>query len=66
MSLEIKRARRKGTKARIGLVGPSGSGKTFTALRLARGIVGADGRILVLDTEHGSASKYADDPDVWS
>ena len=62
--LEIKRAKRSGTKARIGIVAPSGAGKTFTALRLARGLVGPQGRILVLDTEHGSASKYADDPDI--
>ena len=44
-------------KARIALVGPSGSGKTFTALRIATGL---GGRIAVIDTEHGSASKYAD------
>ena len=36
---------------------PSGAGKTFTALRLATGL---GGTIAVIDTERGSASKYAD------
>ena len=47
-------------KARVALAGPSGSGKTYTALATARGLAGEDGRIAVIDTEHGSASKYAD------
>lgn len=46
-------------KARVALDGPAGAGKTFTALRLAVGLAGTDGRIALLDTEHGSASKYA-------
>lgn len=49
------------TKARIALIGPSGSGKTYTALRIAQGIAGQNGRIAVIDTEHGSASKYSGD-----
>lgn len=53
------RAERKRAKARIGLVGPAGSGKTMSALKLAFGIVGPQGRIAVIDTEHGSASLYA-------
>lgn len=48
-------------KARVALVGPSGSGKTYTALLLARGLVGDGGTIAVIDTERASASKYADD-----
>lgn len=44
-------------KARIALYGPSGSGKTLTSLRVATGM---GGRIGVIDTEFGSASKYAD------
>lgn len=42
----------------MALIGPSGSGKTYTALKLATALV-PQGRIAVLDTEHGSASKYA-------
>lgn len=44
-------------KLRAALFGPSGSGKTFSALRIASGLGGA---IAVIDTERGSASKYAD------
>lgn len=44
-------------KARIALYGPSGSGKTFSALRIATGL---GGKIGFIDTERGSASKYAD------
>jgi hypothetical protein len=45
-------------KARIALAGPSGSGKTYTALLLGRFL---GGRHAVIDTERGSASKYADE-----
>lgn len=43
----------------IGLAGSSGSGKTYTAMRLAKGIVG-DKRFCVIDTEAGRAKHYAD------
>jgi len=39
--------------------GPSGSGKTYTGLIAATAIANG-GRVAVIDTEHGSASKYAD------
>lgn len=55
------KATKKKSKARVALVGPSGSGKTYTALVMARGLAGPDGRIAVIDTERGSASKYAGD-----
>lgn len=45
-------------KARIALIGPTGSGKTYTALVTATGL---GGRIALVDTEHGSAAKYADE-----
>jgi len=57
--IEFKRATREQAKARIALQGPSGSGKTFTALAIATGLAGEGGRIAVIDSEHGSASKYA-------
>lgn len=53
-------ARKSTAKARIGLAGPTGAGKTFTALRLAAGLAGSEGKVAVIDTEHGSASLYAD------
>lgn len=55
------KATRKKSKARIALVGPSGSGKTYTALLFARVLAGPSGRVAVIDTERGSASKYAGD-----
>jgi hypothetical protein len=59
MALVIKKAVKFGAKARIALYGPSGSGKTYTALSIAREMAG-DKRVIVIDTERGSASKYAD------
>lgn len=47
------------TKARLAFSGVSGSGKTYTALATARALAGENGRIAVIDTESGSASKYA-------
>lgn len=41
---------------RIALDGPAGSGKTYTALRLATAM---GQKIAVIDTEHGTARKYA-------
>lgn len=52
----FKRATKSQAKLRMALMGPSGSGKTFTALSVA----GALGKVAVIDTEHGSASKYGD------
>ena len=56
-------------KLRLALCGPAGSGKTYTLLTLATHL---GGPIAYVDTEHGSASKYADlfkfdviEPDVF-
>lgn len=46
-------------KLRATLDGVSGSGKTYSSLMLARELVGPEGRIALIDTEAGSASKYA-------
>lgn len=53
----FKKAERKQARLRLALAGPSGSGKTYSALQMAKGL---GGRIAVIDTEHGSASLYAD------
>ena len=45
----------------VGIAGGTGSGKTFSALRLARGIVGPEGRIVVLDTEKRRSLHYRKD-----
>jgi len=55
----FKKATLSQAKARVALTGPSGAGKTWSAIKLARALVGEKGRIAVIDTEHGSASKYA-------
>ncbi len=57
MSL-FKKATKSQSLLRLAITGPSGSGKTYTGLAIAS--VLADGKpIALVDTEHGSASKYA-------
>ena len=58
--LNIASAERAGAHLLIQLYGPPRSGKTYTALRIARGMVGPKGRIGVLDTESGRARLYSD------
>jgi hypothetical protein len=53
----FQKATKKEAKLRMAIAGPSGSGKTFTALSLATAL---GPKVALLDTEHGSASKYAD------
>jgi hypothetical protein len=57
-TLSFSRANKEQAKARIALTGPTGSGKTYTALVVASGL---GERVAVIDTERGSASKYADE-----
>lgn len=59
MNLIIKKAEKKQALLKACLVGPSGAGKTFTALTFARELA-QGGKILVLDSEKGSASLYSD------
>jgi hypothetical protein len=59
MTVAFAKATKTRARARVALIGPAGSGKTYSALRLARGLAGPAGRIAVVDTERGSASKYA-------
>lgn len=61
MSIEIKKATRQGVKPLIGLYAESGCGKTYSALLLARGLVGPSGKILMVDTESGRGSQFADE-----
>lgn len=56
----FRKAVKSRAKARVGIIGPSGSGKTYTALKIASGL---GGKIAVIDTEFGSASKYAQEFD---
>ncbi len=57
----IKKATRSGVNPLIGLYSESGCGKTFSSLLLARGLVGKAGKIVLIDTESGRGSLYADE-----
>lgn len=59
--MAFERAIKRAMKGRMAMEGPPGSGKTYTALVLATEMVGPNGRIAVIDTERGSARKYADE-----
>lgn len=59
--LNIREAKRIGSRVVIGIAGISGSGKTYTALKIAEGMVKGDTRkIGFLDTENKRGSLYAD------
>lgn len=60
MALTFEKATKRQAKARVAITGPAGSGKTYTALQIAKGL---GKKTAVIDTEHGSASKYADEFD---
>jgi len=60
----IKEAKRKAIPLIISLAGTSGSGKTYSALLLAAGLAGKDGKVGFLDSETGRGSMYADDKDI--
>lgn len=53
----FQKATKEQVRLRMALVGPSGSGKTYTALNVGQHL---GGRVAVIDSEHGSARKYAD------
>jgi hypothetical protein len=55
----FQKAIKQEAKLRLAIAGPAGSGKTYTGLSIAQSLADG-GKIAVLDTEHGSASKYAD------
>lgn len=57
MALTFAKATKAKAKLRAAIFGPSGAGKTYTALRIAKGM---GGPVALIDTERGSASKYAD------
>jgi hypothetical protein len=59
--MQFVKATKSQSKGRMALMGISGSGKTWTALLFARALAGPNGRIGVIDTEAGSASKYSDE-----
>ena len=60
----FEEAKREAVPLMIGVAGPSGSGKTYSALLLAAGLAGPNGKVGLIDTELGRGSMYADDPDI--
>lgn len=60
MGYEIRPAKRSATKPIIFLYSWSGRGKTYSALMLARGYAGPDGKVLGIDAENQRMSIYAD------
>jgi len=55
--MAFKKAVKSKQRLRLAIDGISGSGKTYTALAIASGM---GGKIALIDSEHGSASLYAD------
>lgn len=60
----IRKATTAGSRAFICLYSESGGGKTLSALRMARGMVGPTGHIVLVDTENRRGEIYADDPTI--
>ncbi len=56
--MQLQKATRKKSKLRLNISGPAGSGKTYSALLMAKGLIGNWEKIAVIDTENGSASLY--------
>ena len=54
------KATKQKARLRMALCGPAGAGKTYSSLAIAKGL---HDRVAVIDTEHGSASKYCDEFD---
>ena len=59
-AIQFVTAQRSAARQIIAMIGPSGSGKTLSALYLARGLIGPQGKLLVIDTEKGRSTFYAD------
>lgn len=57
----FKPAQRRNAKLRLAISGTSGGGKTYSALLLSKDF---GTKIAVLDSERGSAEKYAGEPDL--
>jgi len=59
-TFEIRKAERRNVCARVAFIGPSGAGKTYSSVHYARGLVGPEGNVVVIDTEQGSSEMYSD------
>lgn len=63
-TLEFRKAVRKSVPMLMSVAGVSGSGKTYTALLLAAGIAGPQGRVGFIDAENGRGEMYTDSPGI--
>ena len=54
----FKKAETKAIKLTLGVIGPSGAGKTLSSLKMARGLVGENGKIAFIGTEGGKEQLY--------
>lgn len=57
--MQLQKAERKKAKIKIGLQGSSGSGKSMSALLLAYGLCNDWSKVIVVDSENGSAHLYS-------
>lgn len=62
--IQIRSAAATEAKPLIGIYAESGRGKTLSALIAARGFVGPNGKILMIETESGRGEAYQGHPDV--
>lgn len=56
---QLRKAQRQKAKIRLGLASPSGGGKTYSALLIAKGLVGSWDKVAIIDTENFSADLYS-------
>lgn len=59
MSITFSKATKHQARLRLALQAPSGGGKTYSALSIASHLASSIDKVAFIDTEHGSASKYA-------
>lgn len=59
MTNPFQKATKKESLLRMAITGPSGGGKTYTALTIGTALI-PSAKVALIDTERGSASKYAD------
>jgi hypothetical protein len=57
--MQLRKASRKQAKIRLGLSAISGGGKTYSAIIVAKGLVGDLSKVCIVDTENNSADLYA-------
>jgi hypothetical protein len=62
--MEIKPAVRHAVPMIVSLSGVSGSGKTYSAILLAAGLAGPNGKVGFIDTENGRGCMYSDSPGI--